>query len=413
MKVYNIRLLRERNIMFFGGISPDAHKCCGCSACQQICPKKAISWKVDACGFYYPEVDMSECIECGLCEKVCPMLHSDDALQGVPMESYAAVCKDRDELMHSSSGGMFFAIADYVLRSGGVVFGAAFTDDFKLHHIGISRIEDLPKIQKSKYLQSHNESVYTEIRDLLKKDVTVYYAGTGCQVAGLKLFLRKPYDNLITTDILCHGVPPQAVFDVVVLNLERHYGGKLIRYDFRDKSVWGWSCSSSSSIDRGGKSIYVGNDKLQDGYFNAFIKGVNYRESCYVCPFACGRRAGDLTLGDFWGVENYIPVPDIRSGVSALLVNTEQGKKLLEHLRNSITLYPAKTADIEVINKTLSRPTSRPPERDEFFSKFHSDPLDTLMSYSESNWKRDLVYMLKRNKLTNCGIKIIKSFFKK
>lgn len=386
--------------MFFNGDTPDKKDCCGCSACIKICPKSALGFKEDSEGFLYPVLDATKCIECGLCEKACPMRHSGQTLPEKPGRSYAATSKDALELENSSSGGIFGIIAEYVLEKGGRVYGAAFDENIRLRHIHIDTIGDLGKLQGSKYVQSQNENVYREIRDCLNNGQLIYYCGTGCQVAGLKLFLRKDYDNLLTSDIFCHGVPPQKVFDETVRVLEKKHKGSVRNYRFRDKRIFGWSCSSSCDILKKGSLHYIGYDPVMDSYFNAFLDGIMYRESCYVCPFARKERCGDISLADFWGVENYLDLKDIRKGVSAVIVNTKTGERLLEEIKNRISLYPAKLSDIAVINKTLLKPTPRPEKRDDFFTRFKRNPSMIATEFAIPNRKRQLYCFLKSHALT-------------
>lgn len=399
--------------MFFQGITPDKDKCCGCLACVETCPHLAISVSEDEDGFIMPTVDLSKCVECGACEKVCPMMHSEDVLHDEVGTAYAAVNCNKKILLESSSGGIFSVIAESVLAEGGVVCGAAFDDNLQLCNIIVDNSNDLDKLYGSKYIQSKNNGIFKIIRDYLRKGVKVYYCGTGCQVAALRLYLRKDYDNLITSDILCHGVPPQRVFDYTVKSLESKYKGRVVNYRFRDKSVWGWSCSSSCGIQNGKRIKYIGYDFSMDAYFNAFIESVMYRESCYFCPFAKDKRVGDITLADFWGVENYLHIPNIRNGVSAILVNSEKGLKELDKVRDKINLYAANIEDISKINRTLVCPSPRPKNRDVFFVNFKRDPERTLSMYvKERNIKKRIVYTLRRNKFSNAIINVIKSLKK-
>lgn len=399
--------------MFFNGIRPDAEKCCGCEGCKSICPKSAIKITESIDGFILPEVNPELCIECGLCEKVCPMYHAGIAISSTAGEAYAAVNKNDAELSQSSSGGIFSLVADYVLDEGGFVAGASFDRSLTLHHVVTEDRNDISNLRGSKYLQSRIGDTFTTIKRILNTGKLVYFVGTGCQVAGLKLFLRKDYENLITSDILCHGVPPQSVFDAVIKAVEAKYNGKVEKYSFRDKLVWGWSCSSSSHINIESKLKYLGNEPIQRAYFNAFIKADNYRESCYVCPYAQSNRSGDITLGDFWGVEKYLPIKDIRKGVSAILVNTPKGQQLLDRIKGKLNLYRASISDIEHINRTLVEPTPRPVARDQFFKKFHENPEKTLMGYYKPNRKYNLVYALKRNPVTAKTIILVKKILKK
>ena len=311
--------------------------------------------------------------------------------------------------MRSSSGGIFSIIARHLLSDCGIVYGSAFDKNMQLIHIAVEDENKVQLLQGSKYLQSLNDGIFKEIRSHLRTGRKVYYTGTGCQVAALKLYLRKDYDNLITSDILCHGTPPQNVFNFTLKILENRYKGQVVDYRFRDKRVWGWSCSSSCSIKTGKRTRYIGYDNSMDAYFNAFIDAVNYRESCYRCPYAQSRRSGDITLADFWGVEKYIPVPNKRNGVSAILVNTPKGQKLLDEIGGSMDLYDANIKDISVINRTLTGPTPRPLERDCFFADFKENPKKTMDAYVRPDLKRRIVYLLKRNSLTNALINRVKS----
>lgn len=394
--------------MFFNGLTPKKEDCCGCSACVKVCPRQALTFKIDNEGFNYPILNDALCVECGLCEKVCPMQHDEKTVSVVPGKPYAAVNCDRAELMASSSGGIFSVIADYVLSQGGCVYGAAFDGNMQLHHTGIFSASEMTLLRGSKYLQSDNGDVYPEIRQHLCAGRLVYYTGTGCQVAGLKLFLRKKYENLITSDILCHGTPPQAVFDETVKRLEQKYKGRVVAYKFRDKTYFGWSCSSSSSIERNGKVKYVGYDSIMNSFFNAFIGGVMNRESCYSCPYAQRRRPGDITLADYWGVEKYLDVPNSRNGVSAIIVNTPTGQKILNYIRSRVNLLETKIDDIAVINETLNGPTQRPTDRDGFFKRFNEDPSGTLASYDRLNRRLRIIYFLKRNPITRTAINLLK-----
>ena len=190
----------------------DKKECCGCTACASACPQQCISMIQDEEGFYFPVVDKTQCIECGLCEKVCPFEHPKYENTEIT-EVYASYIKDIEQRKKSTSGGVFYAIAQWVICQGGVVYGAAFDKNFKLRHIGVENLKDLEQLRGSKYLQSFLGNVFIEIKKNLKAGRWVYFTGVGCQVAGLKSFLHKKYDTLITSDLVCHGVPSQLMFD--------------------------------------------------------------------------------------------------------------------------------------------------------------------------------------------------------
>lgn len=399
--------------MFFKGLKPKDRDCCGCGACVEICPKKALGFEFNAEGFKYPLLNPDVCIECGACEKVCPMLHSNNTFPPNIGCSYAVVNNNKHDLLHSSSGGVFSIIAKYVLQMKGLVYGAVFDDNLNLQHRGIEKIDSLTELQGSKYIQSDNNGVYKEIKNFLQQGRLIYYVGTGCQVAGLRLYLKKEYENLITSDILCHGVPPHSVFQEAISELESRYRGRVIVYKFRDKKIFGWSCSSSCLISKKKKNIYIGYDSIMNSYFNAFIKGVMNRESCYVCPFASQKRCGDITLGDYWGVENYISISDKREGVSAIIVNTKKGNKIIEMVKDFAQIYPTSISDISQINKTLISPTPRPEERDLFFIKFFDNPKETLKFYKTFRLKSYLLFRIKQNNLLKNILAQIKSYIGK
>lgn len=200
--------------------------CTGCTACVNVCPRQCILMRVDEEGFYYPIIDKEMCIECGLCEKVCPVESSQSSNDSMP-KVYAAYLRNTGERMKSTSGGIFYAIAKWVVEQHGIVYGAAFDENFKLKHIGVDRMEDLSQLRGSKYLQSYVGNVFSEIKQHLKAGRWVYFVGVGCQVAGLKAFLRKNYDTLITSDLVCHGVPSQLMFDWHLGYLRQKEKGRL------------------------------------------------------------------------------------------------------------------------------------------------------------------------------------------
>ena len=352
------------------------HLCFECRACEQICSKRAISMRENAEGFSYPKIDMDKCIDCGFCVKVCPAIHAEDVNNESTLV-YAAQLKDKKILAKSSSGGVFSLIAEHVIESGGIVFGAAWDEHLQLHHIGVETMDALQKLRGSKYVHSDIGNTFVQVRDNLKSGRLVYFTGTPCQIAGLRLFLRKDYHNLITSDLVCHGTPSQKLFNLFVKGMEEDRNVRLIDYQFRDKKVFGWSCSSSSSsINRktGGKKYHF-YDRNMAGYFQAFIKGNITREDCYKCPFACSKRVSDITLADYWDISCHHPeFPNKRDGVSLILVNTTRGRNLLNMLEKNVILCKSTLASaLETSNHNLKAPTPRPSERDNAYLDAFSD----------------------------------------
>lgn len=239
-------------------LSVDASDCCGCRACEHVCAHHAIQMKPNEEGFLYPVLDGSKCVDCGLCEKVCPMMNPIKA-QNEEGTAWVAQNLDIEDLKTSSSGGGFIAIAKYVLSQGGVVYGAAYQDGPIVAHERVDDIAKLERLKGSKYVQSDTRDAYSNVKIDLKDGRMVYFVGTPCQVAGLKLFLRKDYDNLITSDLICHGTPSPKIFQNTINHIEKKLNADFEDYSFRDKKVRGWSCSSSSSYKSraNGKKKYI------------------------------------------------------------------------------------------------------------------------------------------------------------
>lgn len=366
----------------------DPALCCGCRACEQICAQKALHFEENAEGFLYPVLNKKLCVDCGLCEKVCPMMNADKVLHGEG-EAYVAQNLNKDDLRTSSSGGGFIAIAKYVLENGGVVYGAAYQDGPVVAHERVKTIDGLERLKGSKYVQSDTRDVYSQIKRDLRDGRLVYFTGTPCQVAGLRLFLKKCYDKLITSDLICHGTPSPTVFKNTVKHMEDSLNADFRCYSFRDKRVRGWSCSSSSSyIDRSkGKELNVIYSKDMESYFKAFISGHLMRMSCYQCPFANSHRCGDITLADFWGVRKQMSdFPDIYKGVSLLIANGIKGKDLLETLKGQFNIRPV-SMDIAIsTNSNLKCPTPYSEERKASYDLAFNHYPDYVKKYYRGNY---------------------------
>lgn len=370
--------------------------CSECNACQQICSKGAIKMVEAEEGFSYPTVNEQICADCGLCIKVCPMINAENVkLQTGKV--FAAQLKNTEILGKSSSGGIFSLIANYVLQKDGVVFGAAWDDNLQLHHIGVETQHELPKLRGSKYVHSDIGNTYKEAREYLKQGRWVYFSGTPCQIAGLRLFLHKDYPTLITSDLVCHGTPSQKLFNMFVMQMEKEQGVQVVDYQFRDKRVFGWSCSSSSTTRNinTGKTKYHFYDKNMVAYFQAFIKGHITREDCYQCPFACPQRVSDITLADYWDVSLQHPeMPNQSDGVSMVIINTNKGKGIFESEKKKIVLIESTIEKaMATSNHNLKAPTQRPAERDGVYERAFSDFLsfrDLYASYGrpENYYKR-------------------------
>lgn len=345
--------------------------CCGCSGCEQICPKNCISMKPDSEGFLYPEVDESICIECGICIKHCPIL-TDVSRCNIP-KVYAAKYKDRGSTFKSTSGGLFIPIAKSVLSMGGVVFGCAYDENLVAKHIKVETEDELYLLQSSKYVQSDTRGIYKQVKTELENGKEVLFSGTGCQAAGLRSFLGKDYGNLLITDIVCHGVPSPKLFKNYIDYMGKKLGGTLTSYNFRSKEKRGWDLYYKAENGQKSKSDYG----FFDPYYSAFLYCKTYRESCYECKFANKNRVSDITLADYWGIQKFHPEFFDENGVSLVLVNTEKGKKYLEKIKDKLEIIESDYNKASVMNANLVHPSKRPSCRDSIYDGFDCGNFET------------------------------------
>lgn len=400
--------------------SQDPSDCCACRACEQICLHKALHFDEDKEGFLYPVLNKELCVDCGLCGKVCPMMNADQT-QHDEGEAYVAQNVDAEDLRTSSSGGGFIAIAKYVLDKGGVVYGAAYQSSPVVAHERVEHVEDLEKLKGSKYVQSDTRDVYSQVKQDLRNGRWVYFTGTPCQVAGLKLFLRKEQDKLITSDLICHGTPSPRIFQNTVRHMEESLNADFRNYSFRDKKVRGWSCSSSSSSYKHrtkSNEIYVNYSRDMEAYFKAFISGHLMRMNCYQCPFANSRRCGDITLADFWGVRRQMPdFPAIHKGVSLLIANGDKGKRLMSELKASFHIRPVSMEDAMETNTNLRQPTPFTEERKSSYALAFNDYPAFVRRYYEgyyftNNLKVQAEYFIRKHEWLFALISKVKKILK-
>ncbi len=370
------------------GIAKDL--CAGCRSCAQVCPKNSIKMVEDEEGFFYPEVD-SNCVDCGLCVKHCPALTpvelSDDN------DCYSLILKDKEKLAKSSSGGLCSIAAEKIIEKGGVVFGCAFDENLIAKHIKVDNINDLEKIRRSKYVASSTGDTFTEVKTELKTNRTVLYIGTPCQIAGLKAFLGKNYENLYTIDLICHGVPSQKFFSKYISWLEKKYKRQVTDYRFRDKDVGGWFCGSKAKVIMVNKKVII--NCPTDPYFGSFLKASCYRESCYKCRYAQKLRVGDMTAGDFWGVEKFYENIDISGGVSAAMVNSKKGNQLLELINNEIELVESSFDNMAYDNENLKKPVNRRPIRDYIYNGIDEEENIYFSKFMETKFSFKVKWHLK------------------
>lgn len=342
--------------------------CCACGACYNICPRNAIEMIVDEYGFKYPKINYDKCIGCGACKRVCAFQNVIE--KNEPLQVVAAARKDENKIMKSASGGIFAVFAEYFLSIGGIVYGAALVKENNTlvpKHIGIGDLKDLPKLLGSKYVQSDIGNVYKEIRILLNNKKQILFSGTPCQVAGLKAFLGKKYENLFTIDIICHGVPNAEFFKGYLEILEKKFNGKIIDFKFRDKKDgWGPYILSADILKQNNlqsekKYIYLD----ESTYASMFLYTDILRLNCYKCKYTNKHRTGDITIGDYWGIEKEHSellkinggLLDTKKGISAIIINTEKGKLGVEKLGQEIVYFDTTYEKVAVVNTQLREPS--------------------------------------------------------
>ena len=340
----------------------DNNKCTGCLACMNACPKDAISVIYDSNGLMLPHIDQNKCVNCGLCEKTCPVNHPVQLAK--PIKAYAAWNLDDNKHALSSSGGLARAMYDFAIDNGGVCYGTRFDENLDLKIVRADKKEELDEFQGSKYVQA----IVGDSPRLVKKDLEdgrlVVYVGTPCQIAGLRNYLKKDYDNLITADLICHGVPSIKLLHDHVDHIENRIGKKADKVSFRGLYNF------KMALYKKGDLIYLKN-RWQDPYFTGFLQSLFYRPNCYECRYACDERVSDITLGDFWGIGEEKPFtkPDI-NGVSVVLPITSKGLDFIEKMKTGLYLEERSVSEAVKGNTQLNRPSSKHSDHDMFFKLY-------------------------------------------
>lgn len=348
-------------------------KCTGCSACVQKCPKQCISFEEDSEGFYYPQVKLSLCINCGLCENVCPVLHQDKPR--TPEIVYAAKNSNLATRLASSSGGIFALLAETILRQNGVVFGARFDNEWNVFHDYTESLDGLSVFLGSKYVQSKIGNTYKLAEQFLKEGRKVLFSGTPCQIAGLKRYLRKEYDNLLTVDFVCHGVPSPMIW--------RDY----LNAKIRPLGVDGRNMVSQS-VEVTDKTLLYEPHKA-NLYMKGFLKNLYLRPSCYACPAKCGKSGADYTLADFWGASTYVGDFDDDKGLSAVLVY--KNKVNIESFDMGFKVVGLN--DILSQNPAVIKSSRMKGGRNQFFQHYNREhQIDLINRYSKYTIKENIRY---------------------
>lgn len=357
--------------------------CVGCGACLDSCSRKAISWNTDIEGFWYPVVNDSLCVDCGMCERVCPVLNAgklNRTNEGFVPEVYAAYNTDSEVRFKSTTGGLFSALASKMLESGGHIGGAVWTDDFQAKHIISDTPEDLERLRGSKYFQSDSTGLYSEIKALLNAGEKVLVCGCPCQMAALRSFLHfRDYNDLLIIDFICCSINSPKLFRKYIDSLENIFGGKCTSYHPKNKEYGGWhNFAFKATFDNG--AVYV-KKGTEDDFTNCFIgTHIAARPSCFKCRFKSIPRVSDITIADFWGIENIDPEMDSTAGTSLVIINNAKGRTYYDSLGTSVFSKAETLESAAKGNGHLYRSLSKSPiNRKKFYSILDKEGFDAAM----------------------------------
>ena len=354
-------------------------KCTGCCSCYNICPNNSINMIENEEGFLYPVINKATCIECELCKKVCPELNKQEDNEQKFLKSYYGWHKNQNTRLNSSSGGFFSALAELIISQNGIVFGAAYFNDIKeVKHSSTIEVK-IERLKKSKYVQSSIGSIFNEVQDQLIDNKLTLFSGTPCQVDGLKRYLGKDYNNLITVDFICHGVPSPSLLKKHIEWIENRIKKTIIDLDFRPKDR-GWDKHSLGCKDLSSKWWFFPAE--DDPYFKAFFCNYSLRKSCYECNYSVNKHLSDITMGDFWGYYRYNSSIYDKRGLSLILVNTEKGYNYINKI-SSFEKYEIENKYSEYVFQKRSPLDYGYNDRNEFFKYLNSYGWDkTIKRYN-------------------------------
>lgn len=349
-------------------------KCCGCSACSEICPKGCIEMKADQEGFLYPTVDNAECINCGRCEKVCPILNKCE-IHNELKQTYAVQNIDKAILKESTSGGFYTALSEWVIDSGGVVFGASYNDSYYISHSMVDKKENLSTFRNSKYTQSDIAGTYKACKKKLEGGMLVCFSGTPCEIAGLNSYLGKRYDNLILTDVVCRGVPSPLLFKKYI---DWNGGAAQIKdVKFRDKK-YGYYSSTMSIYKQDGSVIR--REIITDPMISFFFRDLCSRPSCYDCQFKTKDRVSDFTMFDCWHANQYSNEFGC-NGATAVVARNERAVQIMDELLSNKLKGLKIDFNTAIYNDgmLMFKCADMNPERDAFFSMMENESFQALL----------------------------------
>lgn len=342
-----------------------SEECSGCSSCSNICPKQCITMIPNEEGFLYPVTDEKKCINCNLCLNRCPS--NSDVIESIlPINTMGGWSLDIQKKLKSSSGGLFYALAHKIFEKKGVVVGVKLNEKYEAVHSIAKNEKELSLLLGSKYIQSNIGIVYKEVLNFCKKDIWVLFVGTPCQVAGLKRFINHDYEKLICCDIICHGVTSNSLLKSYINSTSDNIESTSI--NFRDKKE-GWNNFSISFTNKNFDKTYLINNKT-DLFFKSFLSDIALRNSCYVCKTKSDNVNSDITLGDLWGVESFdhdLFLKSENNGVSAVVVKSEKGQKIIEEIKKDVYLKTISFDDFYKYNPSYKLSKNKPYYRRNFY----------------------------------------------
>lgn len=340
--------------------------CCGCTACASACGRSAISMREDCEGFLYPSVDGNKCVHCGLCVKVCPIVRRDKCEHNyTEPKVYALRHKNEGIWKKSSSGGVFSALSNYILSQGGCVFGAKYNEHWEVVHAKVETLEQASAFRGSKYVQSDMRDIYPMVKGELMCGRLVLFSGTPCQCEGLRGYLRKEYGNLYIVDIMCHCVPSPKVFADYIKFIQKKAGASICAINMKDKTL-GWGNQTPRIYFDNGKEWF--NSPETRLWNSIFYSRLATRPSCYHCRFTNYMRSGDITIGDFWGIEEAHPDFYDKRGVSFIFTNNEKGLGLFHSVSDRFVYRESHVT--KCIQPQLKCPVNAPEQREQFWHDY-------------------------------------------
>lgn len=329
----------------------DKNKCSGCCACMNACPKNCISMEYDEYGVQLPVVDKDKCVDCGLCARVCPV-NTTPKLND-PKKAIAAWHLDDEIRKKSASGGVAAAFYETTLEAGGVCYGTVFDEDLKLVIKKAENMEQIKAFKGSKYVQAYVGYTFKDVKKELERDKSVTYIGTPCQIAGLKSYLKKDYDKLVTVDLICHGVPSIKYLQDHVKDIEAKINKKADDISFRGEYSFELTLYEN-------KEVIFRKYRFLDNYFTGFLNGLFYRNNCYSCPYARQQRVSDITIGDFWGLGQEAPCNySMSKGISVILPNTEKGLEFVKKASDKLFMEERPLTEAVNGNDQLRHPSEK------------------------------------------------------